>query len=103
TPGDGAAASEQAAAPMAKAAFQRASRRPRYAAAVPSASKLRTTPKKKASETSAPRRRRFSSGAPSTCAPTYPTTPTPAGSVQGQVLVESKPPSAATRRAAEGY
>src|SRR5262249_10197751 len=97
------ATSEKIAAPSAKAALHCASTRPRYAAAVPSASRLRTIPTKKANESITPRRRLVASGAPSTCAPTYPTTPTPAGSVQGQVLVESKPPSVATSNATEGY
>jgi hypothetical protein len=43
---------EKIAAPTANAAFQPASRRPRYAAAMPMASRLTTSPKKKASETS---------------------------------------------------
>jgi hypothetical protein len=62
-----------------------------------------TKPKKNESEISTPRLRRLPSGAPSTCAPTKPTTPTPVGIVQGQVLVESMPPIAATSSAKSGY
>ena len=94
---------EKTPAPRANALLQPDKRRPRNDAAIPTASKLTTSPKKKDSEISRPRRLRLPSGALSTCDPTKPTTPTPAGIVHGQVLVEKSPPSNAINKANAGY
>jgi len=89
------------AAPTANPRRHPASRRPRSAAAVPNARSARTSPRKNASP------RRVALGAPpsrdSRLVPTYPTIPTPAGTVQGQVLVDRSPPAMATRIATSGY
>lgn len=69
---------------------------------MPSASKLKTMPRKKETESRMPRRRRWPCGAASTWDPTKLTTPTPAGSVQGQVLIERSPPIAAMPKAKSG-
>lgn len=97
------ARSANTAAPTAKAALQRENKRPAYEAATPSRSRLKTRPAKKVKERNIPRFLRLPSGASSTCEPTKPTTPTPAGNVQGQVLVERTPPISATSRAIDGY
>lgn len=57
---------------------------------------------KKAADSAAPCRRPRSA-VTRACVPTYPTIPTPAGRVQGHVLVENKPPAIATRTATSGY
>lgn len=96
------AAKEKIATPKANSAFQRENSLPAVEAAIPSASRLNTTPRKKENESNTPLRRRLPFGAPSTCDPTRLTTPTPAGSVQGHVLVESKPPTADISKAKSG-
>lgn len=97
------AASENAAATTANHALHCENKRPANEAAMPSARRLKTMPAKKASDSSMPRHRLLPSGASSTCEPTKPTTPTPAGSVQGQVLVERTPPISAISKAIDGY
>ena len=96
------ATNENAAATIPKAVLQPDTSRPRYEAAIPTASKLNTRPPKKENDISTPQRLREPSGAPSTCDPTKPTTPTPAGIVHGQVLVEKRPPINAMNNANTG-
>lgn len=91
-----------AAAPTANGTFQSVSKRPARLAAVPSAVSAMTSPTKKAPVSATPPRRLCAVVA-CVCDPMYETIPTPAGSVQGHVLVEKMPPAMATITATMGY